>query len=260
MFTRVVRCTAGQHTGPVTFSVYINDLSSAISLSNVFIFAMTQSVLNLSKLKQVCKIFQKDLLSLSSWSSTNHLSFSTPKLMFMCYHGKFISEYSIDGNIIPCSSSCKDLGIHFSDVLCWWQHYQCITSKTYKTLGLLRRIFKDNICTETRKSLYISIVISKLLYCSHLWKPYLLSDIDLVEKVQRRATNTSYKIISMSTNNDLFNSGSFLSCTYVTSSEKRGLIADPNNVHLESCNLICEFGSKLKLGISIPLKYDYCLV
>ena len=58
----------------------------------------------------------------------------------------------------------------------------------YKTLGLLCRIFKDNSCTETRKCLCILIVRSKLLYCSPLWKPYFLSDIHLVEKVQRRAT------------------------------------------------------------------------
>ena len=41
--------------------------------------------------------------------------------------------------------------------------------------------------TTARKCLYISIVRSKLLYFSTLWKPYLSSDIDLVEKVQRRA-------------------------------------------------------------------------
>ena len=77
--------------------------------------------------------------------------------------------------------------IHFSDDLCWRQHYQCITSKAYKILGLLRRIFK-NSCTETRKCLYISIVRSKLLYWLPLWKPYLLSDIDMVKRVLRRAT------------------------------------------------------------------------
>ena len=30
---------------------------------------------------------------------------------------------------------------------------------------------------------YISIVRFKLLYCSCLWEPYLLSDVDLIEKV-----------------------------------------------------------------------------
>jgi len=131
--------------------------------------------------------FQKDLSSMSCWSVNNHLHFSIAKFVFMCYHCKFQSEHFIDETVIPCSSNCKDLGIMFSDDLSWKLHYQNITSKAYKTLGLIRRIFKDN-CLETRKHLYISMVRSKLLYCSCLWKPYLLTDVDLIERIQRRAT------------------------------------------------------------------------
>jgi len=39
-----------------------------------------------------------------------------------------------------------------------------------------------------RKCLYISLVRSNLLYCPPLWRPYLLKDIILLERVQRRAT------------------------------------------------------------------------
>ena len=56
------------------------------------------------------------------------------------------------------------------------------TSKAYKSLGLLRRIINDIYCPEARKALYISITRSTILYCSCLWKPYLLSDIELIEK------------------------------------------------------------------------------
>ena len=86
-------------------------------------------------------------------------------------------------------------------ILSWRLHYQTITSKAYKSLGLLRRIFNDIYCPEARKALYISITRSTLLYCSCLWKPYLLSDIELIEKVQKRATkyilsdyNSDYKL------------------------------------------------------------------
>ena len=63
-----------------------------------------------------------------------------------------------------------------------------ISSKAYKSLGLLRRVFKESHCPHTRKFLYISLVRSKLLYCSSLWRPHLLEDIELLKKVQRRAT------------------------------------------------------------------------
>ena len=122
--------------GPLFFLVYINDLPSAISLSDMFIFADDTKCFEAIKSEADIHNFQKDLSSLSCWSSTNHLSFSIPKFVFVRYHGQFNSEHSIDRNIIPCSLSCKDLGIHFSDSFFWRQHYQSITSKAYKTLGL----------------------------------------------------------------------------------------------------------------------------
>ena len=132
--------------------------------------------------------FQEDLSSVSHWSNNNNLAFSVPKFIFLRYHNIFNSFYTINGNTIPCSDSCKDLGIYFSDSLSWRLHYRDITSKAYKSFGLLRRIFKESYCLETRKNLYVSMIRSTLMYCSCLWKPYLLSDIELLERVQRRAT------------------------------------------------------------------------
>ena len=40
----------------------------------------------------------------------------------------------------------------------------------------------------TRKQLYLSLVKSKLSYCSQLWRPRLIKDIRNFERIQRRAT------------------------------------------------------------------------
>ena len=82
----------------------------------------------------------------------------------------------------------SDLGNIFTNSLSWRKHYEMISSKAYKSLGLLLRVFKDSHCPQARKSPYISLVRSKLLYCPTLWRPYLLKDIELIEKVKRRAT------------------------------------------------------------------------
>ena len=131
---------------------------------------------------------QEDLNSLINWTINNHLSFNLSKLLFMSFHRKFNSQYIINDHIINESPSCKDLGIIFTNSLSWRKHYEMISSKAYKSLGLLRRVFKDSHCPQARKSLCISLVRYKLLYCSTLWRPYLLKDIELIEKVQRRAT------------------------------------------------------------------------
>ena len=55
-------------------------------------------------------------------------------------------------------------------------------------LGLLRRVFSSSVSVPAKRSLYISLVRSQLLYCSSVWHPYLLVDIKYLECVQRRAT------------------------------------------------------------------------
>jgi hypothetical protein len=43
-------------------------------------------------------------------------------------------------------------------------------------------------CLQAKRVLYITLVRSKLLYCSPIWRPHLLRDIKALENVQRRAT------------------------------------------------------------------------
>ena len=55
-------------------------------------------------------------------------------------------------------------------------------------LGLLRRSFSAATSTSTKKSLYLSLVRSQLVYCSQVWRPHLVKDFKLLEDVQRRAS------------------------------------------------------------------------
>ena len=55
-------------------------------------------------------------------------------------------------------------------------------------LGLLRRTFSTTIPVNSKKQLYISLIQSQFMYCSVLWKPYLIKYIQQIERIQRRAT------------------------------------------------------------------------
>ena len=169
------------------FLIFVNDLPSTIT-SQLLEFAddtkCFRQIISILDIQQL----QEDLNSLFNWTINNHLSFNLSKFVFMSFHRKFNSQYIINDHIINESPSCKDLGIIFTNPLSWRKHYEMISSKVYKSLGLLRRVFKDSHCPQARKSLYISLARSKLLYCSTLWRPNLLKDIELIEKVQRRAT------------------------------------------------------------------------
>ena len=87
-----------------------------------------------------------------------------PNLSCCISHNKFNSEYTIHGNAIPYSSSCKDLGINSSDNSSWRLHYQTITSKAYKSLGLLRRIFHESDTVLWQEKTYTFQSLDLLCY------------------------------------------------------------------------------------------------
>ena len=91
-------------------------------------------------------------------------------------------------SVIPCVDSHKDLGVILSVDLSWEKHHKAISSRAYRTLGLIRRTFIHNHLPTTLVKLYISLVRSQLLYCTQIWRPHLMKDIVNLERIQRRAT------------------------------------------------------------------------
>ena len=80
------------------------------------------------------------------------------------------------------------IGVTLSDNLEWKTHHDIILSKAYKTLGLVRRTFSSSIPPLTKVKLYVSLIRSQLMYCSPIWRPYLVKDISNLEHLQRQAT------------------------------------------------------------------------
>ena len=62
------------------------------------------------------------------------------------------------------------MGVNFSNNLHWAKKLILLTTKAYRTVGLIRCTFK-HIFTEARKQLYVSSVWSQLVYCSHSGVP-----------------------------------------------------------------------------------------
>ena len=58
----------------------------------------------------------------------------------------------------------------------------------YKTFSLLHRSLAKALSIHTKKVLYISLVRSKLTYCSPIWQPQYMKDMQLLETLQGRAT------------------------------------------------------------------------
>ena len=180
----------GSVLGPLLFVIFINDLPRCIHSATPFIFADDTKCLLASKSIRDNDKLQQDINNISIWSNASNLLFNESKFVHIHFWQETSLDtpsYAINGNTIRQASQHKDLGVTFSSDLHWTEHHKIITAKAYQTLGLLRCTFNVNR-TVAKKQLYISLVWSHLLYCSQLWRPQLLKDVFILERVQWRAT------------------------------------------------------------------------
>ena len=137
-------------------------------------------------------LLQSDLNHLCDWSHLNGLQFNIPKFSLLRFPNRSniqsSTDYFMDSVQIEQKHVCRDLGVIVSDDLSWSLHYEQLSKRAYQMLGLLRRTFTPSISSQSKKLLYLSLIRSRLMYCSQVWRPRLIKDIKTVELIQRRAT------------------------------------------------------------------------
>ena len=85
----------------------------------------------------------------------------------------------------------RDLGIIITNNLKPTAQANKAASNANRTLGLLKKTFRFRDA-QMWKKLYTTYVRPHLEFAISVWNPYLKGDIDLLEKVQRRATKVSH--------------------------------------------------------------------
>ena len=135
---------------------------------------------------------QDDLNALTNWSSHWKLAFSSSKckLLRVPPPNQILhpANYSVNNSTISSTSLHRDLGILVSSNLTWDDHYSAIISKAYRALYFIQRATSHSLSSQTKLSLYKSLVRPNISYCSQIWRPYKIKHIKLFESIQRRAT------------------------------------------------------------------------
>jgi len=180
----------GSVLGPLLFLLYVNDLPKWIT-TNIRMFADDTKLWR--KIKTGCdsQQLQNDLDSLIKWSTIWQLKFNPNKCNVMHVGHEVDTRYFItDGDSrveLVTVEEEKDLGVHFSKDL--KPSTQCITSaaKARKIIGLVRRHFR-RMDKSDFLLIYKTYIRPHLEYCVQSWSPYLIKDIECLERVQRTAT------------------------------------------------------------------------
>ena len=81
----------------------------------------------------------------------------------------------------------RDLGVHIDNKLKFSEHILKVRNTANRAVGYIAR----NVHYKSKdviRNLYISYVRPHLEYCQQAWSPHYEKDINLLERVQRRAT------------------------------------------------------------------------
>ncbi|KAK4326439.1 hypothetical protein Pmani_003041 [Petrolisthes manimaculis] len=124
---------------------------------------------------------------LDEWSRKWLLNFNAGKCKTMHVgRNNLQADYHLNGTPLQKTTEEKDLGILVSCDLKPSQHVAKVAAKANGRLGIIKRNFiRDR---EILVPLYLSLVRPVMDYGVQSWSPYLVKDIQALEKVQRRAT------------------------------------------------------------------------
>ena len=193
----------GSVLGPVLFIIFINDLESVIQGSTMRFFADDTKISKRIASHEDHVILQEDLQSTLEWSKRNNMQLHEQKFELMVHKADPVKShwrieqipftaslysYNVSSEILLWETGeLKDLGVRLTSDLSWGTHIGSIVAKGKSCASWVLSVFKSRD-TDTMLTLYNSFVRSQLEYCSLLWHPTLVGDIELVEGVQRTFT------------------------------------------------------------------------
>ena len=131
---------------------------------------------------------QADLNNLVEWSQKWQLPFNENKCKVMHLgFGNRKLDYFMDDHCLETVESEKDLGVIVDDELKFRKHAAAVTKKANQFLGTIKRTYQTRDA-GTISTLYKAMVRPHLEYANSIWGPFYQGDINMVEKIQHRAT------------------------------------------------------------------------
>ncbi len=180
----------GTVLGPLFFLIYINDIHKELSPGTIIRLFADDSLLYRTIASETdCIILQKDLDALQRWERRNKMEFHPDKCTVLKITNKrhpVNHIYNIHNIPLSVDKTAKYLGVTLDSTLSWDHHINSIFSKANFTLSFLERNLKR--CPRHVKEQCFNTLVRPILeYCCCAWDPHLVTQIDKLEKINKRA-------------------------------------------------------------------------
>ena len=179
----------GSVLGPLLFLILLGDIDKDVSSAYVSSFADDTRISHGITSQTDVNLMQHQLSVIYNWSTKNNMYFNSDKFNCLRYGPnneiKENTKYSSNnGKDIECNEHVLDLGVTLSADASFKEHIRLTVDAAQKKCGWILRTFstRDSFPLMT---LWKSLVQPKLDYCSQLWSPSSIGQIQDLEMVFR---------------------------------------------------------------------------
>ena len=182
----------GTVLAPLLFIILINDIDMNISDCDISTFADDTKIGKRIRAAIDQITLQNGLNKLCDWTDDNNMQFNSDKFHVISYSCKkeklFNTTYlTQEKSEIPDENEIKDLGVLMSSNMTFNSQILKSVTKAKQKIGWMMRTFISRT-EETIITLYKSLVLPHVDYCSVLVSPHKISEIKKLEGVQRSMT------------------------------------------------------------------------
>ena len=200
----------GSVLGPLLFLIYINDITNASRLLQEILFADDTSLTstlsafyvykpkNLTDIAIISNSINIELTKITDWLKINKLSLNEDKTKYMIFHTQQRNmalyetlSIKLNNQSIKRVKSFNFLGIIINEQLNWSDHIAHLSQKIITVVGLLHRL-KNHLPIKILKTIYCSLILSRLHYGNILWGRAPGNLIQLQKKALRAIVGASY--------------------------------------------------------------------